>query len=194
MAITPPGDIPRRTAADVDHDVSGTQRLWLPLGELLVEHRLLSERQLELALAEHQRTGTPLGEVLVGYGFVSRQALTAVLLEQVGLAAETAQPEATHAPGGEAEQRDAEAEPEDEAGTRRADSVEITDAPRRARPRIIRMDANVGSGRSGESRHRIRELEALIVDFEQRSREIHAQIAEVRHALAALRPTAPSPR
>jgi len=58
---------------------------WLPLGELLVERRLLSRRQLELALQEHQRTGRRLGEVLVSYGFVSEQALASTLLEQVGL-------------------------------------------------------------------------------------------------------------
>ncbi len=57
---------------------------WLPLGELLVERRLLSRRQLELALQEHQRTGRRLGEVLVSYGFVSEQALASTLLEQVG--------------------------------------------------------------------------------------------------------------
>src|SRR6185436_5608894 len=58
---------------------------WLPLGELLVERRLLSQRQLELALQEHQRTGRRLGEVLVAFGFVSEQALASTLLEQVGL-------------------------------------------------------------------------------------------------------------
>jgi hypothetical protein len=184
--------------------VSGTQPLWLPLGELLVEHRLLSQRQLELALAEHQRTGTPLGEVLVSFGFVSRQALTAMLLEQVGLAAESAQAEMAEAPeraagqaDGEEESAQGEAEPaasEASPSPPRADSVEIADAPRRQRPRIMRMDANVDSGRRDESRHRLRELEALIVDFEQRSREIHAQIAAIRQTLADVRPTAPSPR
>ena len=183
--------------------MSGTQPLWLPLGELLVEHRLLSQRQLELALAEHQRTGTPLGEVLVSFGFVSRQALAAMLLEQVGLAAESAQAELAEAPERAREEADSEDEPvareaepaESEAlPSPRADSVEIADAPRRQRPRIMRMDANVDSGRRDESRHRLRELEALIVDFEQRSRDIHAQIAAIRQTLANLRPTAPSPR
>ena len=52
---------------------------------MLVERRLLSQRQLELALAEQQRTGRRLGEVLVGFGYVSEQSLAQVLLEQVGV-------------------------------------------------------------------------------------------------------------
>ena len=74
--------------------MSAAEPLWLPLGELLVKHGLLSARQLELALVEQRRSGRKLGEVLVGFGFVSEQVLSATLLQQVGL---TAEPEPEHA-------------------------------------------------------------------------------------------------
>lgn len=65
--------------------VSAASVLWLPLGELLVERGLLSKAQLDLALAERQRTGLRLGEVLVSLGYVSEAALASTLLEQIGL-------------------------------------------------------------------------------------------------------------
>lgn len=63
--------------------------LWRPLGAILIEWQLLSEQQLEIALAEQQRTGRRLGEVLVELDFVRRDVLISVLLEQCGLESET---------------------------------------------------------------------------------------------------------
>jgi hypothetical protein len=59
--------------------------LWRPLGELLVERELITQAQLEAALAEQARTGRRLGEIIVAAGLVSRERLTQVLLEQCGL-------------------------------------------------------------------------------------------------------------
>ena len=58
---------------------------WRPLGELLVERDLISQEQLEQALAEQAQSGRRLGEIIVAAGLVSRERLTQVLLEQCGL-------------------------------------------------------------------------------------------------------------
>lgn len=63
--------------------------LWRPLGAILIEWQLLSEAQLEVALAEQERSGRRLGEVLVDLDFVQRDVLISVLLEQCGLQSET---------------------------------------------------------------------------------------------------------
>jgi hypothetical protein len=139
---------------------------WLPLGELLIERRLLSRRQLELALQEHQRTGRRLGEVLVSYGFVSEQALASTLLEQVGLmdakpaVVETPEPEHLRSAG-----HLAEAEPDD-AVVVRVEDLRALRAP-------------------GEP-HVASALEEKVVEFEQRSDQIQASIAEIRGVLGEL--------
>ncbi len=58
---------------------------WRPLGELLVEHGVLTETELENALAEQQRSGRKLGEIIVEHGFASGPAVTRALAEQWGL-------------------------------------------------------------------------------------------------------------
>ncbi len=136
---------------------------WLPLGELLVERRLLSRRQLELALQEHQRTGRRLGEVLVSYGFVSEQALASTLLEQVGLM--DAKPVALDAP-----------EPEPEPLLRVAGPV----ADGAVVLRVEDMLAAPGLGVAASA------LEEKVVEFEQRSDQIQASIAEIRGVLGEL--------
>jgi hypothetical protein len=141
---------------------------WLPLGELLVERRLLSSRQLELALQEHQRTGRRLGEVLVAYGFVSEQALASTLLEQVGLMdakpafVETPEPEPLRSAGHL-----------EEAGPDGAVVVRVEDLRTLREP----GQSNVGSA-----------LEEKVVEFEQRSDDIQASIAQIRDVLAELQP------
>lgn len=143
-------------------------QLWLPLGELLVERRLLSQRQLDLALAEHRRTGRRLGEVLVAYGFVSQQALTSTLLEQVGgLGSDPVAEEEENVP--------AAAEPEPQ-------------------PVIVRLDDDSEVERRkwwsrGSSDVRVAALERALEDFERRSREIQANIVEIRATLRAIHET-----
>jgi len=58
---------------------------WRPLGRLLVEQGLLSEDELERALAEQVSTGSRLGETMIQLGFVSRPALTRALADQYGI-------------------------------------------------------------------------------------------------------------
>jgi type IV pilus assembly protein PilB len=56
------------------------------LGERLLDRGLLTERQLDLALQEQQRTAVLLGEILLRLGFVTARAVAAVLAEQGGVA------------------------------------------------------------------------------------------------------------
>jgi hypothetical protein len=58
---------------------------WRPLGELFVENGLLSEEQLEQALAEQAAMGGRLGDKLVELGYVTRHALARLLAEQTGV-------------------------------------------------------------------------------------------------------------
>jgi hypothetical protein len=129
---------------------------------MLVERRLLSRRQLELALIEQHRTGRRLGEVLVGFGFVSEQALAAVLLEQVGLMDPKPQPTPEPKRAGHL----AEAEPEPE----RPVVKRVEDMPARREP-----------PEGAQS------LEAQVAEFERRSEAIQHSIAEIRGVLAELK-------
>ena len=58
---------------------------WRPLGRLLVERGLLTDRELEQALAAQQTTGKRLGETIVELGFVSGPDLASALAAQYGL-------------------------------------------------------------------------------------------------------------
>ena len=58
---------------------------WRPLGELFVENGLLSEEQLEQALAEQAAMGGRLGDKLVELRYVTRHALARLLAEQTGV-------------------------------------------------------------------------------------------------------------
>jgi len=57
---------------------------WRPLGRIFVEKGLLTEEDLDEALAEQEETGKRLGEILVKRGFVSGPMLTIALAEQLG--------------------------------------------------------------------------------------------------------------
>jgi hypothetical protein len=55
-----------------------------PLGAILVRRGLLTEPQLEAALAESKRTGEPTGEVIVRLGFASAATIAQALATQHG--------------------------------------------------------------------------------------------------------------
>ena len=151
---------------------------WLPLGELLVERRLLSQRQLELALQEHARTGRRLGEVLVAFGFVSEQALATTLLEQVGLMdvkVEEAEPEPLPEP---------QFWPEPVPTRRTAGHLgEAESGPGPEKPIVVRVE-DLPAPSAMPSRLGV--LEGQVADFERRSEEIQASIAQIRGVLAEL--------
>lgn len=60
-------------------------RLKTTLGELLLQRRLVTEQQLEIALAKQQETGARIGQVLVDHGFVDEIAMLQTLAEQLQL-------------------------------------------------------------------------------------------------------------
>ena len=49
------------------------------LGEILLEHGMVTEAQLEVARAEQQRTGGKLGRILIGLGFTDEAAISTAL-------------------------------------------------------------------------------------------------------------------
>jgi hypothetical protein len=61
------------------------ESIWRPLGELLLGKGLVTNAELELALAEQAESGRLLGAILVERGFVSGPALAVALAEQYGV-------------------------------------------------------------------------------------------------------------
>ena len=55
------------------------------LGEILVQQKLLSEEQLQFALAEQKRTGRKLGRVFVENGFVTEEQISGALAKQLNI-------------------------------------------------------------------------------------------------------------
>jgi MSHA biogenesis protein MshE len=62
---------------------SGQSRRKIRIGDLLVKHRVISEAQLESALAEQKRSGHKLGITLVELGFISEKQLLEFLSQQL---------------------------------------------------------------------------------------------------------------
>ena len=58
---------------------------WIPLGQLLVDGRILTEEQLQRALEEKSSTGQRLGEIVVSLGFTTERAIAGALAEQYEL-------------------------------------------------------------------------------------------------------------
>lgn len=57
----------------------------LRIGDLLVEHKVISEAQLQKALSDQKRSGRKLGKVLIENGFISEDQLLEFLSRQLGL-------------------------------------------------------------------------------------------------------------
>ena len=58
---------------------------WIPLGQLLVDGRILTEEQLHRALEAKASTGKRLGEIVVDLGFTTERAIAGALAEQYEL-------------------------------------------------------------------------------------------------------------
>ena len=56
------------------------------IGDLLIENKLISEQQLEVALAEQKKTRRKLGKTLVDLGYIEETALLELISEQLGIA------------------------------------------------------------------------------------------------------------
>ena len=66
---------------------------WRPLGTLLVERGLLTEGEVDEALAEQRESGRLLGQILVDGCYLSGFSLTRALVEQHGLELRSAAPD-----------------------------------------------------------------------------------------------------
>lgn len=55
------------------------------IGDLLIENKLISEQQLETALAEQKKTRRKLGKTLIDLGYIEESALLNLLSEQLGI-------------------------------------------------------------------------------------------------------------
>src|SRR5438067_248957 len=63
----------------------GSVPCWPPLGRLLVDGGLITQTQLEQALAEQRRDGARLGDIVLAKGWVSRLGLASAVARQHGL-------------------------------------------------------------------------------------------------------------
>jgi hypothetical protein len=70
-------------------DTAATSFPWRELGELLIAEELLTEDELELALAEQASSGRLLAQILVDNGYVSAFSLARVLSRQHGVELES---------------------------------------------------------------------------------------------------------
>ena len=57
----------------------------MKIGEILVGAGLITDKQLELALAEQSKTGAKLGVILADLGFTTEDAVSRALAEQSGV-------------------------------------------------------------------------------------------------------------
>jgi len=57
----------------------------LRLGEILVEKKIITPQELDLAINEQQKTKKLLGEILVSMGFITERRLLQILAEQQGI-------------------------------------------------------------------------------------------------------------
>ncbi|MBT3506198.1 MAG: MSHA biogenesis protein MshE, partial [Piscirickettsiaceae bacterium] len=55
------------------------------IGNLLIENKLISEQQLEVALAEQKKTRRKLGKTLVDLGYIEETMLLKLISEQLGI-------------------------------------------------------------------------------------------------------------
>jgi MSHA biogenesis protein MshE len=67
------------------NDPAPTQRQRIRIGDLLVQNKLLSQAQLDAALAEQKRSGHKLGRVLVQQGFVDEETIINLLSRQLAI-------------------------------------------------------------------------------------------------------------
>ena len=65
--------------------VTAPRRQKIRIGDLLVQNRVISEAQLEAALAEQKKSGRKLGRVLVDLGLVDEDQLLKFLSKQLDI-------------------------------------------------------------------------------------------------------------
>lgn len=163
-----------------------------PLGRLLVDRGLLTEEQLEYALAEQGRIGLPIGQVLIGLSYVTAATIAQALATQEGGLVKTefglatgfgtpglvslppvSPPPAATAP----------------SWTQPADVVPAAEAPQPAAPEQVAPSLPLPDMGLVAANTRITELEMELASVASTSAEqlsaAHARIAELEQALAS---------
>ena len=56
------------------------------LGEILLQQKLMSDEQLQFALAEQKRTGRKLGRLFIENGYVTEEQISGALAKQLNIA------------------------------------------------------------------------------------------------------------
>ncbi|HEY3487904.1 MAG TPA: ATPase, T2SS/T4P/T4SS family [Gammaproteobacteria bacterium] len=65
--------------------LQGAQRKKIRIGDLLVEHRVITQEQLEVALKEQRKLGRKLGQTLVTLGYIDENSLLDFLSKQLSM-------------------------------------------------------------------------------------------------------------
>ena len=166
-----------------------------PLGSLLVEHGVITDEQLALALEEQKTSGEPLGAILVAQGVVVPATVAQALATQhggllqteygfaVGFGTSSSQPAAIGAPpisfvhtGGPAAIVAAEASPTDPENDNGAGRAELELASAET-TRLAEDNERLTSARD--------ELRQEVAQESQRVADLEREIADLRLALAA---------
>lgn len=143
---------------------------WRPIGQFLVERGLITEGELEEALAEQRESGLRLGEILVAKGWVSGPELAATVSEQLGVKLETesgfgaglfAEIRRRHAAGRGLAVLPSEPEPEPaEAELHLVDVDELDPKPLSPEEELVALRARVAALEEELKRERTARLEA----------------------------------
>jgi uncharacterized coiled-coil protein SlyX len=160
---------------------------WRPLGELLVEHGVLTHAELELALAEQERTGKKLGEIILEHGFASGPAVTRALAEQWGLEASS---ESGFGTGlwSEIERRHKEKRDHDPDSDEPAREHLVIEFPGGV-VRPLRPD----HGEQDELEAQLDERTKQVTELEDTLSKTRGELAQLRSRLATAQPAAPEP-
>ncbi len=69
----------------MNNPLKASERKKIRIGDLLVEHRLITDEQLQIALKEQRKLGRKLGQTLIALGYIDEDTLLNLLAKQLGL-------------------------------------------------------------------------------------------------------------